>query len=383
MKHWPAFAALLLAALLGACEKDAQSLALASASASAAAPAPPAKPIARAPVAAEAAYDLGVLSDGALLAVGERGGGVSVLLLDHRGAQRGAPLRAFPASDGIASEVAVTAQGTKMAVAWSARAKDGSRSIWATLGDAATRAFSDALPLGETSSESAARGSVALAATEAGGFVAVRRGPDEPCNEDPSRHCAGYGFRELLPTGSEPRGLPMAVPVPCAVILAGLVVVQGRWHYGFCSQAEGRPQTTHFMRQLSPFFVEVHRSFEGCVPLGATSVDDDALFAADCPDGRRGVRVNGMGQALRSVDLAHVEVSCERGAPVIRAPGEAPIELALKEPRAGLSVLLPARLAPGNTRSVWTGTTLLSAAWVAGEVALRRYECSGRELVAR
>ncbi len=352
-------------------------------SAAASAPLPEAAPLARRAVASEAAFDLAVLSDGAVLAFGERGGGVSAQLLDHRGGQRGEALRLFATGEGTAAEVTAAASGTKLAVAWSSRLSNGGRGIWAALGDAATRSFSQPLALGEASADGVTRGAVALAATELGGFVALRRGLDEPCSEDPSRHCAGYGFRELLSTGVESRGLPMAVPAPCSTVVAGFLVVGGRWHYGFCSQAGGRPATTHFMRQLSPFFVEVHHSFDGCVPLGATSVGDDALLAADCPSGRRGVRVNAMGVKLRDVDLAHAEVVCERGAPIVRAPGEAPIELVLKEPRAGLSVLLPARLAPGNTRAVWTGTTLLSAAWVAGEVTLRRYQCSGSELVAR
>ncbi|HEV8245652.1 MAG TPA: hypothetical protein VGP93_07780 [Polyangiaceae bacterium] len=345
--------------------------------------APLGAPIAQRAVAGEAAFDLTSLPDGAALVTGDRGGGVSLTLLDHAGGQRDQPLSLSGSQDGSVVEVAAASDGSRLALAWTLRLKTGPRASSFVLGDAATRSFSAPLSLGETSADGEQTGAIAVTATEDGGFVALRRGLDEPCSEDPSRHCVGYAFRELSATAVESRGLPMAVPVPCARIIAGLVVAEGRWHYGFCSQAEGRPVTTHFMRQLAPFFVEVHRSFEGCTPVGATVVAGDALFAADCPDGRRGVRVGAMGVKLRSLRLWQSEVICERGSPVIKIPGDAPVEIVLKEPRAGLSVLLPPRLAPGNTKAVWTGTTLLSAAWVAGEVAVRRYECSGSELVAR
>jgi hypothetical protein len=46
-----------------------------------------------------------------------------------------------------------------------------------------------------------------------------------------------------------------------------------------------------------------------------------------------------------------------------------------------LETLLPERVAPRASRATWTGEALLVAAWLEGEVALRRYECREGTLV--
>ena len=341
----------------------------------------PAEPIVNVAVSGELGFDLAPLADGALLVIAERDGGVSARLLDGEGAVRGKPLWIAPASDGKAFEVAAASLGTRIGAAWVAESRGGSASFGA-LGDAATKSFSPPQLLGEAPRRSTAEaGFVALSASEEGGFVALRRGLDEPCEGDQKRSCASFGFRELLPGAVERRGLAMSVPAPCARPLAGFVSDGERWHYGLCSLDRGAALTTHFMRQLSPFYVDVHHSLEGCTPLGATALGGDVIFAGDCAEGRRGVRVGGMGSKPQRFELAQASVDCVGGRPRLRAPGEAPLELHLREPRAGLELLLPGRVVPGHSRAAWTGMRLLTATWLAGDVVLRRFECRGSELV--
>jgi hypothetical protein len=340
-----------------------------------------ASPVTSRSVAGEYGFDLAPLPDGALLVTADRDGGVSAHLLDRDGGARGAAINVAAAAAGKAFEIAVASNETRLGVAWVASGRDGKTTSFGVLGDASTRSFSAPLTLGEAPARGAAdSGYLALDAGEGGTFVALRRGLDEPCDADPKRSCATFGFREISPSGVEKRGLSMSVPAPCSRPLAGFVTSGERWHYGLCSQDGGAPLTTHFMRQLQPFYVDVHTSLQGCTPLGATKLPDDVVLVGDCAKGRRGVRVGGMGQPLRELDLSKASVECQLGRPLLRAPGERPLELALREPRGGLDLLLPIGLSPGHSRVVWTGNSLLSATWLAGEVVIRRFQCRGSRL---
>ena len=332
-------------------------------------------------VSTDASFDLTPLPDGAALAMGEKGGGLVVLLRDRRGVQRSAPVVLPEVSRERIGEVSIASLGSRLALSWVSHLPGAEAAAFAALGDAATRSFAPPLSLGAvTLAPGAESGIVEVAGGAQGEFVVLRRGADEPCAADPAQQCAAFGFRELGSAGVESRGLPMSVPAPCARGIAGFVSVEDRWHYGFCSQAEGRPLTTHFMRQLQPFYVEVHRSFEGCAPLGATTVGKDAWFFADCPKGRRAERVGAMRQAASELDLSQVDVVCEGGRPVFRDPARR-FELRLEGPRDGLGALLPRRLGKGNARAVWTGSHLLTATVAGGSVSVRSYTCRGSLLL--
>jgi hypothetical protein len=373
------YGALALALGLGACRSPREQVDVSLPSASASSGAVTAPLWSRA-VATEAGFELVALPDGAALAVAEKGGGLTVLLLDKRGAQRSPPVTVPEAGRERIGEVALASAGTRLALAW-VSLSGGEGAVFGALGDASTRSFAPPMSLGSVTLEhGAVRGYLSVAAGSQGEFLVLKRGADEPCVEDATRRCAAYGFRELGPATTETRGLPMSVPASCAHGLAGFVSVEERWHYGLCSQAEGRPVTTHFMRQLKPFYVEVHRSFEGCAPLGSTVLGKDAFFVADCPGGRRGVRVGAMRQALREIDLSQVDVACESGRPVFRDP-ERSLELRLEGPRDGLGVLLPRRLGKGNARAAWTGSRLLIASVKGGDVSLQSYGCRGSVLL--
>ncbi len=129
------------------------------------------------------------------------------------------------------------------------------------------------------------------------------------------------------------------------------------------------------MRQLDPFYVDVHRLFEGCRSLGMTRVGEEAVLVAECPKGRRGVFLGGMGDKPRDVDLGRVELSCPLGKPKLRAPGDHPLDLDFVGPRDALAPLLPKELAPAGSRAAWTGSTLLIAREKDGALRVERHQC--------
>lgn len=338
--------------------------------------APPAEPLPERAVSGEAAFELLALDDGALLAWGGPTG-LAVAVLDAAGRARGEPLAVPGAPREPVVEIAGASLGSRVGLAWASRSEKGAASFGA-LGDAETRAFSSAFALSDaTLGDVTRRGHVALAVSDKAEMVALVRVRDEPCSDSGGPTCAQYRFRELLPTGVEPRGLPMSVPSPCAPGHAGLVLVKDRWHYGFCSEGSGQPEVTTFMRQLSPFYVGVAKPAPGCTPLGALRLDADALFVFQCGDAPRAVRIGGLESGERSVDLSRLTLECVLGRPRFTAPG---LALDLSAAASGLGPLLPVSFGGGAARAAWTGSALLVASWVKGRVSLRRYECRGAEL---
>ncbi len=372
--------ALLLTLGLSACEQKQTAGTTPSGSPAASSDELVAPTISRA-VSTEASFDLVTVPDGAVLVVGEKAGGLTALLLDRRGAQRTSPIVLPEAARDRVGEISLASFGSRLALAWVTHLSGHEAAAFAALGDASTRSFAPPLSLGALRTEPGVEsGYLEIAAGSQGEFLVLRRGADEPCADDPGQQCAAFGFRELGAGAPETRGLPMVVPSPCTRGLAGFVAIDDRWHYGFCSQAEGRPLTTHFMRQLRPFYVEVHRSLPGCAPLGATRIDKAALFVADCPNGRRGELVGAMRERSSEIDLSKVDVVCESGRPVFRDP-ERRFELRLEGPRDALGPLLPRRLGKGRARGVWTGSHLLTASATGGNVSVRSYSCRGSLLL--
>jgi hypothetical protein len=372
---------LALLLILGACREQKQTTGATPSGSPATASAQVVAPTISRAVSTEASFDLVGVPDGAVLVVGEKGGGLAALLLDRRGSQLSVPVALPEAARDRVGELSLASVGPRLALAWITHLPGSEAAAFAALGDASTRSFAPPLSLGAVKVEPGVEsGYLQAAAGSQGEFLVLRRGADEACAADPHQQCAAFGFRELGSSGLETRGLPMVVPTPCTRGLAGFVALDDRWHYGFCSQAEGRPLTTHFMRQLRPFYVEVHRSLEGCAPLGATRIDKEALFVADCPNGRRGERVGAMRERSIEVDLSPVDIVCEGGRPVFRDPARR-FELRLEGPRDGLGPLLPRRLGKGNARGVWTGSHLLTATVTGGNVNVRSYSCRGSLLL--
>lgn len=344
-------------------------------------------PLAARDVDGEVAFDLVATQDGAVLMWGSPGKAdarLEAALLDAHGGALGEPISLRLPGDARSErivEVSAAASGTRIGVAWVAT-EDQSAMAWGAVGDAATRAFTPAVGLGEVTLTGAAqRGHLAVAASERSQLLVLRRGIDEPCFEDPKRRCAAFAFRELIGNGTETRGLPLSVPAPCAHAIAGFTVVDDRWHYALCSQAEGAAKSTLFSVQRTPFYADAKPIHAGCAPLGSTRVGEDAVTVAECPGGRRATLGGGLERPLRNIDLSQATLACERGRPVLRAPGDQPFVLELGSAREGVAPLLPSSIAPGNARAAWTGAALLVATWVQKKVVLHRWECRGPELL--
>lgn len=340
---------------------------------------PPLAPLPERPVSGEVAFELLAVEDGALLAWGGPSG-LQIARLDAAGRARGEALSVPGAPEESVVELAGGSLGSRVGLAFVTRSATGAAS-WGTLGDAETRSFSPVFALtAATLGDVTKRGHVGFAVSDKNEMVALVRGADEPCAEPKGPSCAQFRFRELLATGPEPRGLPISVPSPCSAPLAGFELVKERWHYGFCSQADRRPDVTTFMRQREPFYVGVATPAPGCLPLGATKVGDDALFVFQCGDARRGVRIGDLNARERQVDLSAVKLECRLGRPLFSAPGTPRLALDLSGPLGGLGPLLPQAFSASNARAVWTGSALLVGSWMAGKVVLRRFECRGAEL---
>ncbi len=332
----------------------------------------------------EAAFDLVTTAEGAALAWGRPardGAKLTVALLDANGEAKGEPLAIAGSDASSIVEVSAASVAGRIGVAWVARAGEDAASFGA-LGDPATRSFGAASPLGDASlGDPSQRGHLAVASSDRGELVVLRRGRDEACQTERGHTCASFAFRELTGTGPVPRGLPLAVPASCGRALVGFGLVKERWHYAVCSELDGHPATTTVNIQPRPFYAEAKKVLEGCSPLGAVALGDDFVVVGECADGRRGVRFAGMNTPPRELDLSKTTLACERGRPVLRAPGDVPLGLVLDVPRDGLAPLLPLAYAPANARAVWTGSSLLVASFVKRTLMLRRYACSGGELV--
>jgi hypothetical protein len=351
-----------------------------SAAPSASAP-PPAR--VRTPLSSANAFELVTLGDGAGLFWGEPQGGVMFQRLDALGEREGAAQVVAKPDTGFAIEIAAAQSEARVGVAWSRKNAAGEKSTVGVLGDAATRSFGEPFDLGPLElAVGDERGQLAVSANDGPVFVALRRGTSERCPRDQALGCLGFGFREIGAKGRADRGLPMAVPKPCARALVGYVVIGERAHYAFCSEEDGTSVITHFMRQLSPFYVDVFRVLRGCKPVGMTRVGDEALVVADCPKGREGVFVGGMGQKPRHVEVGRAELSCPLGRPKLRAPGDHPLDFDFATPGDSLAPLLPRELAPPGSRAVWTGSAIVVASSVAGALEITRHECQ-RGLMTR
>jgi hypothetical protein len=355
-------------AAVGGCDRGSEP---AASTASTPAPSAAPAPARRHPVASEASFDLALTADGALL-VWAAQGEIRALPLDRAGIPRGEAKRLARAEPGASlGEIAAASSARLLAVGWIERAGDVGVAR-AALGDPAVGTFAEAVPISAaTSGGEGRRGSIALA-TDGERMVAFVRGEPEPCRDDRAKACTRFAFSDLAGPSPRPRRVPLSVPSPCAHAIAGIVVLDGRWHYAVCSTTSGREVTTTFRIQYEPRYAEAHEVLAGCSPAGATRAGEAMILAADCKSGRRGVRVAAADAVPAPLDLAPASVECARGRPLL-----SPIPLHLSEARDGLAPLLPADVAPLGSRAVWTGTTLLVARYVAGHVAVHRYGCEG------
>lgn len=367
---------LALALTLSACERD--PLASSPAASASVTANEPSIPAARFDVSGETAFELLTTPDGAWLAFARhsaKGARIEVAMLDASGAPQGKArtIATLEPSSSVGEITAASSAGV-VAIAWLERKKT-SAVIRAVLADGKLGSFAEpSMVASATSGGDARRGNLVLAGDRER-LMAFFRGEPEPCIGNPERQCTRVGFSELAGQTPRPARIPLSVPAPCGSAIAGFVLSANRWTYAVCSVETGRERTTVFRIQYDPRYAEAHEVLAGCTPSGAVSLaQDDVVVAADCNDGRRAVRVGTMNTPPQPLDLSQLDIVCERGHPVLNAPR---FELRLDAPRDGLAALLPAKIAPAGSRAVWTGTTLLVARYLSGQVAVQRFGCRG------
>ena len=186
-------------------------------------------------------------------------------------------------------------------------------------------------------------------------------------------------MHELPARGGEPTRPRLAVPTPCEGGVIGVVLAGEHWHYGVCAIDKGtQPSSTVFTTQAEPPYAQAQELLRGCTPLGLTALDPrDVWLVGSCDGKRTGVLLRGIDAASPMTDLSNAELRCDKDRPMLTLAQNR----VLADKVAGIAPLLPTGIAPLGARAVWTGSALLVAHSVAGEVTLTRYRCVGGLLV--
>jgi hypothetical protein len=132
-----------------------------------------------------------------------------------------------------------------------------------------------------------------------------------------------------------------------------------------------------FTIERSPDYAQAEPLLEGCVPLGATTLDGEVLLVGRCGTERRAVRVGRRESAVRAVGLSDLAVLCDgTGRIRFRAAGSSALDHVVEAPADRLGALLPERIAPVDSRAVWTGRALVVASAVGNRLVARRHACA-------
>jgi hypothetical protein len=334
---------------------------------------------------APAAFDLTASTDGAVLvwaAPRAVEAGLRVQRFDVHGVARG-PSRRIDVSKsgpGRVLEVAAASSGQTLSVGWvSAEGRTGR--AFASSGDLESGAFAAPSLLGGLEvGSSTRRGNLALAVRSGAAPLAFTRRGEEMCGERNAGPCTAFGFHALEAGGPAPRGLPLSVPATCDVGVAGLIVVQDRWHYGVCALKSGRRVTTVFSVESERQYARADELMPGCIPLGMTRVKSELVLGADCGGEWRGARLRRDDAPATQIE-SELELACDRGQLTLRARGGPEFSATLEGPLEHLEALLPPRRFGSGARALWTGSAVLIASSDGSGVTLRRDECRENALV--
>ncbi|MFW5924643.1 MAG: hypothetical protein ACOCV4_00665 [Myxococcota bacterium] len=370
-------------AVLAGCDADEDEPA---ASVSAPAPEPRPVPVGPRPVASRAAFDLAVRAAGAVLVWGEpaqRGGGVRALALDGQGVVRGPERDVLAAGEpqgrgSRVAELAASAGGGRLGVAWVLRDLDGELRVRATHGNDAATTFAPAVKLGKSETGSFdGRGRVAVAVSKSGLVDVLYRSGAGPCRAG-QRDAQCARFAHWQPKGAG-RGLPLMVPEPCAPGVVGSLFREARWYFGVCSEGA----TTVYAIQFDPEYAHAENVLAACTPEALVPGPEGVLALGRCDGDLRAVELREGGKQRTDVGSVERRAACEEGKPVLTmvGAGQRARELRLTGPLGALEAWLPEAVAPPEARAVWTGRALLVATPIASEVALRRFECDGAQLI--
>jgi hypothetical protein len=334
-------------------------------------------------VASAGAFDLVTTEGGAALVWAPAGNAfVSLTLLDELGAElRTEPAFAesndaqAPAAGVSVSEVAASARGNELAIAWLEQAGTAARSRGIVRSISESGSAPRVIEIGAMLTPvSTPRGNLAITSSR-DRFLLLARGQKSDCIEATENDCVGFGFHRLAATGASAQNLPLTVPLPCEQNSVSFAVAGSRWYYGVCSRATGKPVTTLFSIQTDPEYARADRILEGCLPLGALAQGGDLLVVGDCGGERRGMRVRSGNAEASELRVDRVDAVCDAGHPLIHQLGPSGLNLQLDAPRDRLEAFLPTAVAAPAARAVWTGQTLLVAAASGGLVTLKGYRC--------
>jgi hypothetical protein len=338
-------------------------------------------------ISSPAAFDVTAALDGAALAFAAPSGPagetrILLAVLDADGAPKGEP-QLVATTSGAVLEVAAAAVGSHVTLSWIEAGAGHARVLASVVAAGEDRAVTPAAAstLAEIAPSVARRGHVALAVGVAGEVVALHRGPDEPCRTGAGERCTTFVFHELSLGGATPRGFSLSVPDACAGGVAGLALARGIWHYAVCTHESGRPITALYTIESDPMYAQSERVLAGCEPEGLARGGTEALLVAHCDGGRRGWAASRLAAAGESVDLAHASVQCDGEALEARLWDARARRIRFDAPASRLELLLPERIAPRGSRAAWTGRALIVAASEADRIVVRRWYCSGAQLV--
>lgn len=388
MRALAPIAALLLSGVLPGCGDD-------GAPVPEAVVAPPPPPPPRGPVmaprrvASDAAFELVATGEGAMLfwgMPGRMGGGLRYQRLDAYGSVRGEEGAIVAGVDPAlyppdTVEVAAASQAGRVGVAWLDRLGDDIR-VRAAVGDLAGEAFGPTRQLGSTQLDSVGhRGNVEVVASGEGAILVRHRGPLGPClSGQTGRGCT------LVPTvrvdGDEPRQRmgPRAIPRPCPGLLLGTAFVGRDLYSGTCTVEDGVPLTFVLGLQFDPELAQPAEVLRGCQPLGVVSVASAAVAVARCGGERKAVLLRDATQVVTDLGPLRADVTCEGATPTIHLGEDGRVTLPLTGPRSDLAPILPDHATFDGARAVWTGSSVLVARSIGGEVQLIRYECEAGQL---
>jgi len=339
------------------------------------------------------AFDLAAVANGAIFVWGRpasTGGGVLALRLDEYGGSAGQDVVLFePAlppggasAERIAEdalEIDATAARGSLGVVFVSR-NAMTITVKSLLADVANLRSSQPTLLGATTrTTTAARGNLAIAADAEGDLHALVRLDEGECGDGSNVRCVHIGHAEVRAADARAVGVPLAVPAPCAGVVSGIAAVGSRLHYGVCSTHTGQPVTTVYTIESESAVARTEDVLPGCATDGFVVTGNELLVPGRCAGGRAGALLPASAQAMRAMPMERMAIACEGRTPVITTEDSIGATVRLVAPLDRLEGMLPDNVAPEGSRAVWTGSTVLVARAIGGEVALHRFGCEEGE----
>ncbi len=327
-------------------------------------------------LSAPGAFDLALISDGALLVWSPRQGGLRVQVLDRSGAPRGAPrdviVSNVPAHGDRVIEVAATAAAGDVGFAWVTAQADGHMALAGRTSERAPQALS-AESLGAVEVASGTRGRVLIASSEDGEISATWRNERAACQAQ-TGVCSHYARRAIhLGDHAARPVIAREMVAPCESMLVGSLWADGSWYEAVCHHD---PEPVAYLFSFRPeiSYAEATELMAGCSAFALSRAQIGAALWATCPEGLTVAarsHLSTTSPVLRGVTEA---VRCEASRPVLAASTvDGVFELPLAAAVDGIGAALPG--VPFDTRAVWTGSHVIAAFEAQGALRLVTGAC--------